>query len=263
MRAKRFLICLLTLLLLVSTAAMAVSARGDDDAKLSYVTDIYGLLSQSEAAALEERASALSENYGCSLYILVVKDYTEYADSTFAFTTDVFDTYKLGWGSEKTGVLLMLSMADRDYELHFHGSLTDAAFTEYGRDKMEERFLQYFRENDFAGGFQEYLTTCGEYLQAERDGNPVDKKTSPLVAIIPGVLAAMGVGGGMTASMHSEGRKRDADAYIAPGSVKLHAQSDTFTHRTVTRTPRQTSSSRSSSGSSHHSGSHSGRSGKF
>lgn len=265
MRTKRTLILLLTFLLVMSTAALAVSARGDDQAILTHVTDTYGLLSQSEKDTLEQQAADISEVYGCSLYILVVKDFTEYSDSTFQFAMDVFDNYKLGWGSERTGVLLMLSMAERDYELLFHGSLTDTAFTEYGRDKMEDRFLNYFRDNDFYGGFREYLSCSAEYLQAAADGHPVDKEKSfPFFAFIPGLLAALGVSGGMTASMHSEGTKKDARGYMVPGSVQLNLRTDQFTHRTVTRTPRQTSSTRSSSGgSSHHSGGYSGRSGKF
>lgn len=230
-------------------------------AQPNHVYDQYGLLDADEAAALEQKAAALSREYGCGLYILVVHDYTDYASSTFSFAIDTFEAREMGMGSDKTGVLLMLSMADRDYELLFHGKETDTIFTEYGRDKMEERFLDEFRYDNFYEGFHAYLDCCGEYLEAARQGHPFDRqKEFSVLFFLPGILAAVITGIVLYAPMKSAVQKQDADDYLVSESLKLHHRTDLFVNRTVVRTPKESSSS---GGSSHRSGSYSGRSGKF
>lgn len=261
---KKRSICALALVLLLFAMLpiAAFAAENDSQARLDHVTDLYGLLSDSEVRNLEGQAKALSEKYGCSLYILVVKDYTNYADSTFQFAINVFEQYELGWGADHTGVMLMLSMADRDYELLFHGSLTDRAFTEYGRDQLESHFLREFRNDDFYEGFQEYLSYTGELLEADRNGQPVEKpRQFSILFFLPGVIAAAVTGIVLTAPMKSAGQKREANDYLVYDSVQLYRQSDIFLKTTTVRTPRNTDSG--SSGGSHHSGGYSGRSGKF
>lgn len=261
MKMKRLIPLLLILVLLLALPMTASAARGDADAKLTYVTDTYGLLTDSEKAALEAQAAAASAKHGSSFYILVVRDYLDYAQDTFRFAQAAYEEYNLGWGEDKEGTMLLLSMADRDYELLFH--CADEVFTEYGRDKMEERFLGYFRNNDFAGGFREYLDCCDEYYDAYEDGHPIDRPRNYLLALIPGALAALFTGPAVKAPMKSIGVKRNANAYVE-GSVQITNRQDLFVNHTQTRVRRQTQQNRSGgSGSSHHSGDYSGRSGKF
>lgn len=258
---KRFVFFLLVLLLVLPVTAAAGS--GDSQAQMHYVTDLYGLLNDSQVQQLETMASQYSAEHGCSFYILVVQNYRDYASDTFRFTRDVFEDYTLGWGSEKLGSMLMLSMADRDYELMFHGDRNDEVFTEYGRDRMEERFLDYFRNDDFYGGFREYLRCCDEYYDAYESGTPIDRhKGFTILFFLPGVIAAVAAGLVLYAPMNSTGLKRNANAYVTPGSLRLNQQYDLFINRTVSRVRRETQNN-SSHGSSHHSGSYSGRSGKF
>lgn len=264
---KRLLCAFLLIVMLAAVVPMAAMAgSGDSQARLNYVTDRYGLLTSSETAALESLASSLSERYGCSLYILIVRDYSQYASSTFRYATSEYTENNLGWGSEKEGIMLMLSMSGRDYELLNHGSQTDYALTEYARDVLEDAFLPYFRQDQYFGGFREFLSKCGEVLQAAEDGKPMEKqKKFSILSLLPGVIAAAITGGAVAAPMKSVGKKTNANAYLAEGAVNLQERSDMFLHRTVTRVPRQTSSggSGSSHGTTHSSGGFSGRSGKF
>lgn len=265
MKAKRLIPVLLVLVLIFALLPLTAMAagKGDSNAKLPYVTDTYGLLTDSERASLERQAAEASAKHGCSFYVLVVRNYRDYASDTFRFAQAAFEEYNLGWGSEKNGVMLMLSMEERDYELLFHPESNDDVFTEYGRDKMEERFLRYFRNNDFAGGFREYLNCCDEYYDAYESGHPIDRPKNWLLAMIPGAIAALFTGSAVKAPMKSIGLKRNANAYVE-GSLQITNKQDNWVNHTQTRVRRQTQQNRSSgSGSSHHSGSYSGRSGKF
>lgn len=243
-----------------------------------YVIDEAGLFTDAQRQALEQRAAAISAEYDFGVYIVTLEDFRDYTNSSNIekFAVRYYDDHDFGFGDDHAGTMLMLSMAERDYCLDFNSKRADTIFTEAGRDWMENRFLLHFRGNDFYSGFNEYLNTCEEYLEAARNGEPVgqgmpssadEEKLSPAIALIPGAIAALLVGIFTCAPMHSAGTKRDADQYVVQGSLNLRRRSDMFLHRSVSRRPRQTQSSGGSghSSGSHHysSGSHSGRSGKF
>lgn len=260
---KKTTLILLTLLLLLTLPVTALAA-GEQHAQLDHVTDLYGLLEEEDAEYLEAFAAQISSRYGVSIYLLVVEDYLVYAPDTFQFAKNVYGQYDLGWGSDREGVMLMLSMDDRDYELLFHGPKTEAAFTEYGRDLLEDRMLNCFRENRFFDGVLEYMNCCDEYLLAAENGKPVDYEQGfSFLFLLPGLIASAVTFTALYFPMHSAGTKRDAGDYITNSKMDLWDQRDIFVNRTVHRRPRNTNSGSSSHGSSHHSGGYSGRSGKF
>jgi len=287
---RRYFAVLFALMLLVGCFAVSAAAT---QAQLNYVTDEAGIFSASELTALENRAAEISEKYHFGVYIITLPDYRDYTTSSSVETCamELYDDNTLGWDSDRAGTMLLLSMEERDYDLDFYSSRADRIFTEAGRDRMEDRFLRYFRQDDFYGGFREYLNACEEYLLAAQNGHPVgegersnawggasaydnrsygyyeEEKPSPALALIPGGLAALLVGIFTSAPMRSARQQRDANQYVQ-GRLNLRRRSDMFLNRTVTRRPRNTDTGNShGSGGSHShsysSGGHSGRSGKF
>ena len=65
-----------------------------------------------------------------------------------------------------------LSMAERDFQMLAHGDTANAAFTDYGKYIMQDEFLDNFREDDWYGGFADYIAACGRYLEANANGAP-------------------------------------------------------------------------------------------
>lgn len=273
---KRNLVSLILVLLIVNCFVISACA--------AHVTDDARLFSDQERAYLEQRAAEISEKYNFGVYIVTLDNYLNYHGSSNIekFTMNYYDENGFGYGDDKAGTTLLLSMAERDYDLDFNSDRANEIFTYSGREQMKSRFLAYFRQNDFYGGFDEYLSTCEEYLQAAADGTPVgasddvpdgywdnytdyDNERLPLwIALIPGAIAAILAGVLTSIPMHSAKKKQDADVYRVPGSLDIRRRSDMFLHRSVTRTPRETESSSSSSDSHNYSsGSHSGSSGKF
>lgn len=273
---KRNLVSLILVLLIVNCFVISACA--------AHVTDDARLFSDQERAYLEQRATEISEKYNFGVYIVTLDNYLNYHGSSNIekFTMNYYDENGFGYGDDKAGTTLLLSMAERDYDLDFNSDRANEIFTYSGREQMKSRFLAFFRQNDFYGGFDEYLSTCEEYLQAAADGTPVgasddvpdgywdnytdyDNERLPLwIALIPGAIAAILAGVLTSIPMHSAKKKQDADVYRVPGSLDIRRRSDMFLHRSVTRTPRETESSSSSSDSHNYSsGSHSGSSGKF
>ena len=264
---KKITLSLLLALCLVLSLGGAALASGE--MAVPYVTDAAGLLTQDEVLALEAQAEQIAEDYGCAPYILVVENYRDYEDTTDIFEAgmNLYERWELGYGPEKNGLLLILSMAERDYALVTYGSVTHRAFTDYGQDALYEQFLDNFRNDDWAGGFRDYLDGCAWLLEQARNGTPYDVNTAPkgfnpLILVIPLVLA-LAVCLVLTAQMKTAKRKTEAGDYMVQGGAKMRVVQDIFTHRTVTRQVIQSENKGGSGGTTINARGFSGKSGKF
>ena len=240
-----------------------------------YVIDLYGLLTESEASSLSAMAEDVSQRYGCSVHIGIIGDMRSYGHySIESCAEDFFDSLGLGVGDEHTGILLLLSMAGRDYDIDAHGSFAHYAFTDYGKTTVSDRFLDDFRVGDWYGGFSDYIRRCGELLALAEAGEPVDVPVPEpntvggvAVTAVLSLLIAFLVCGLLSASMKSAKLASDADQYMIPGGAVITYRDDRFTHVTTTRTRIERSDDRGHSGghggTSISSGGHSHSSGKF
>jgi uncharacterized membrane protein YgcG len=245
----------------------------------SLVKDDCGLLSNHEISELEARASATAQNYNCGVYIYVVKDMNSYTfdyeiyDDAFgieAFAQYLFFNELKGVGASGDGILLVMSMKERDYDIMAHGSFANKAFTDYGKSKLADSFLDYFGDSQWYRGFSAYLSKVERFMELAEQGNPVDHGTriqehnlpiSIAAGLIFGFIVALISCLTMKNGMKSVHTARIASNFIANDGIKIPIQKDLFTHNTVVRQVIQTSSSSggggthiNSSGSSHHSG---------
>ena len=300
---KRLLSLLLILLLLAALfpAALAEDAGASEDAApgetaapFPYVLDNAGLLSDSQREALEQKAAALSEQHQCSLYIVTVQDHTQYDYDVYEAAKGIFQYYDLGWGEEKNGVILLLSMGERDYAFTGHGDLGETVCNYESSWLIEDKFLDNFRNNDWYGGFEDFLDACDTQLTTLENGGDVsegaDVITGPdgqdyhsynnpyqstersltprlLVVIFVPLVVALIVCLIFKGQMKTAKLATRADAYLVPHSMNLRIRDDVFTHRTESRTLIESDSGSrggGGGGSSFHSGGgFSGRSGKF
>ena len=264
---KKITLSLLLALCLVLSLGGAALASGE--MAVPYVTDAAGLLTQDEVLALEAQAEQIAEDYGCAPYILVVENYRDYEDTYDVREAgmNLYERWGLGYGPEKNGLLLMLSMAERDYALVTNGSVTHQAFTDYGQEALREQFLDNFHNDDWAGGFRDYLDGCAWLLEQARNGTPYDVNTAPkgfnpLIIVIPLVLALV-VCLVLTGQMKTAKRKTEAGDYMVQGGAKMRVVQDIFTHRTVTRQVIQSENKGGGGGTTINSRGFSGKSGKF
>ena len=169
-------------------------------------------------------------------------------------------------GENRDGIIILLSMAERDYAMFVYGTYAETAFNSYGQEKLEKAFLGNFKEDDWYGGVSNYLSTCDEYLTRADAGKPVRESPALLIAIA--VVASCLLSGAiclfLKRSMKTVHQKVEANEYVAPGGLQLSKQYDRYTHTTEVRSKISSSNDSSSSGTSSCSGGGgSGRSGKF
>lgn len=263
MRYRNWSIALLVFLLL---AAMAMPVLASEYA---FIDDGADLLTTEEELLLEETAQEISERYGCGVHIVTLWDYSAYGSDVRSAAEKYYTNHNCGMGSDADGVLLMLSMAERDYALIAHGSIGNSAFTDYGKEVLSEEFLDDFRYDDWFGGFSDYLSVSDDFLHAASNGAPVDVgqgsgsgvgMTLVMLLLVPAAIAGIACGI-MAASMKTARIKTHADDYRK--GIQLTNRHDRFITRTVVRQKIETSSSSSSGGTRVNSGGFSGRSGKF
>ena len=112
---KKYIHLILTVFLI---GMMTISSFASD----MYVYDEAGLLEAEELVSLDEEAAAISEKYGYGIYTIIVSDYQKYSTSdVFTTATEMYHGLGLGGGENREGILLMLSMEDRDYATFFYG----------------------------------------------------------------------------------------------------------------------------------------------
>lgn len=261
------LLAVMALTLFLCVPALAV---GFEEAELNFVTDEAGIFSEQEWSELEARAEEISQKYKCGVYIIVVDDFTDYVydETVYEAAKTFYQEYSLGYGEEKSGELLLLSMEERDYTLIAYG-YGNTAFTDYGKDKLADAFLDDFGDDEWYNGFSDYLEKSDSMLQSARAGHPLDVDSNPLIrlagigiSLLVGCVAAFVIAVGVSdRMMKSVSAKTKADAYLTAGSVEITGREDHFTHTTETRTKIERSSS--SGGTTVDSDGFSGKSGKF
>lgn len=235
---------------------------------MSYVFDHSHMLTDTQRAELEAQAKEISLRHHCGVYVAFVDDYTVYSDGggVYKTTYQLYHGDQLGMGDDRDGIIILLSMAERDYAMFVYGTYAETAFNSYGQEKLEKAFLGNFKEDDWYGGASNYLSTCDEYLTRADAGKPVRESPALLIAIA--VVASCLLSGAiclfLKRSMKTVHQKVEANEYVAPGGLQLSKQYDRYTHTTEVRSKISSSNDSSSSGTSSCSGGGgSGRSGKF
>ena len=257
--------CLLLVLLFCLVLCVNAAAAEQTGAQLSYVTDAAGLLSENENMLLEKMAESVSQKYGVGVYIVTVEDYRDFhSEGVYKATYTIYHEYTMGVGPNRDGIMLLLSMDDRDWAMFCYGSHCEYAFNSYGQEKLEKVFLDNFGEDDWYGGFEDYVKECRVYLEKASAGKPVRASLFyPLLIVIGlSLLAAAAVVAVIWRKMETVSKKATANDYVSAG-LRLTEQTDHFTHKTTSSRKIERSSSSGSSSQSESGGGGSGRSGKF
>lgn len=267
MRKKAMVSLLFCLTLLLSLAAQASASAG-------YVQDAAGLLTAEEQTQLEESCAAAAQNYGCGIYIVTVQDYTDYGSSVENAAEAIYAGLDLGVGEGRNGILLLLSMAERDYDLAAYGEQAHYSFTDYGKERLAGSFLDDFREDDWYGGFADFVYEAARYLEGAEEGTPVDLPGAvqtersfgqklPVIILVPCGLSLI-VCLILRAQMKTAKRQTQAREYLAGDGVNMRIRRDLYTHSTQTvQVIPKNNNSNSGGGTTVNSGGFSHSSGKF
>ena len=267
---KRITAFLSALVLCLCTVLPVFAADGFVD-EYYRINDLADLLTDSEEAALLEKLDEVSQRQKMDVTIATVDDLDGYATAA-EYADVVYEYCKYGYGTERDGLLLLISMADRDWAISTCGyGIT--AFTDAGIEYIMEEIKPDLSHGNYAAAFDTYINLCDEFITQAKNGSPFDKGNLPRkplsmiwipISIVIGVVLALIFVGSMKGKLKTVRTQTAANSYLKKDSLVITDSSDLFLYHTVTRSKKENSND---SGSSTHTSSsgttHGGSSGKF
>ena len=266
-RSNRRILLLCTLLVcLVSMLMIRFSAAAEENVipetrQLPRLVDRADLLSELEEEELEARLDEISERQQADVVVVTVnsldgKSAQDYAD-------DFYDYNGYGIGTDKSGILLLVSMEARDWHITTTG-FGIRAITDAGLDYISDQFLPYLSDGEYLDAFDTYADLCDEFLTHAKTGNAYDGAPMPTAPYpwLKHLLNPLG----MRRSLKSVKMQRSAENYVRAGSMQVTRRQDHFLYTRTSKSARPKNNSGSSGSSTHTSSSgtsHGGGGGKF
>lgn len=236
-------------LALILCAMLAVSVSA---AQLPRLVDAADLLSDSQETELLQRLDRVSQELQCDVVIVTMESLGGYTPEQVAYAC--YDQYEFGYGGNRDGVLLLLSMAERDWMILCNG-FADIAITQSESDDMGDQIVEELSAGEYMEAFLEFVSLCQYEIDGERNGFPFNFGLSLLISLVIGFAVAFIATGVMRSQLKSVRSQTGAREYTKPGSMQLTRSTDLFLYRTLDRTrkPQQTSSgSRGGGGGGRH-----------
>lgn len=273
--ALAFALC--TVFSLSAIAVLPASAAGD----LPRLVDQADLLSDDEESSLSDTLDEISERQQLDVVVVTVNSLE--GETAMAYADDFYDYNGYGFGDGRDGIILLISMGERDWCMSTRGyGIT--VFTDAGQAYISDQFVSDLHEGDYAAAFTNFAELCDDYITQANTGEPYDVDHLPDDTFEPvwGFLTALGIAfiisliatGIMRGQLKSVYSQSAADNYIKQGSMQLTKKNDLFLYKHIDRTKKAESTSSNSSNSSGSSGgsrthtsssgaTHGGSSGKF
>ena len=260
------------LLLGLGTSIPALAADSDGFADEYYrLNDLADILSDSEEAQILAQLDEISERQQLDVTIATVENLEGYEDIAQCADT-VYEYCNYGYGAERDGVLLLLSMEERDWAISTSGyGIT--VFTDAGIAYIGKQMKGDLSDGNYAAAFATYAKLCDSFITQARNGAPFDKGNLPreplsviwlAAAVVIGVGLALLIVGGMKGQLKTVRAAAAANSYLKKDSLAVTERSDLFLYHTVKRTEQKKESDTGSSTHTSASGKkHGGGSGKF
>lgn len=241
------------------------------------LVDGYDLLNDAEEAELLEKLNEISERQ--QLDVVVVTTYSLGGMTSTEFADDFYDYNGYGYGSTRDGILLLVSMEERDWAMSTCGYAI-TVFTDMGLKFMEDEFVHYLSDGEYFKAFTTYAELCDRFITEARNNKPYDVNNKPSGGFrvdIEAIMISLGVGA-LAAfiimlipmqKMKSVRMQPAANRYVKNESMVITDRNEYYLYSNVTKTAKSSSSSggRSGGGSRTHSSSsgsrHGGSRGKF
>lgn len=225
--------------------------------------DAAGLVSDADAAVLSAELDEISQRQQFDVVIFTTYSLGGWSATDAAIS--LYEQYDYGYGSEKDGVILLISMEERDWDITAKG-FGETALNDDARDYLADLVVPELSAGNYAYAFQVFAQECDALVTQAREGHPYKTPFDPLTSLLV-ALGVGGVGGGasvgtMKAKLRSVSRRTEATEYMDQGSLQVTKAGERFLYHTVTRTakPKNTGSGGRSVS---HGGGYSSTSGKF
>lgn len=216
----------------------------------AFVSDGAELLTDEEEMKLEGRLREVSEAFGAQ--IAVVTEPTLNGAYIGNYAGLFYDDAGYGYGEERAGVLLLVSMEDPKECYILGNGFAAEAVDDYNIELILDEIVPDLTAGNYASSFSAFADECEYYLNAYVNGTPFQVGQSLAIALVIGLIVSFITVMVLKGQLKSVVRQNQANAYVRRGSLKLTQSGDYFLYRNVTRTakPQNNDSTGSRGGSS-------------
>lgn len=260
---KKMFCSMFVALLIVCTTVSPAFAQGMHKISTTYIRDHYQLLSSDDLQSFETQAAQLSNTYQCNVYLTIVDTLDGYTGSSAArkYAEDYWNTYDLGRGSEKDGIMLLIAVDSRDYVTITHGQGETGGttlFTDYRIEQIEDAVVDELKDDNWTDACAVYLDKVSETMSFDRengeswdsDNDPESAQSAFIFKLIATIVIPLLIAGGACAMWASQMKtarlKKEARDYLDESSFALTHKEDRYL--TTTRTAVKIEEDRDSGG---------------
>ncbi len=274
------IVCLLIFITVPSAAVIDTELKVYDQAQL---------FSEEDASGLKQLAQELAKKCGMDVLIVTIEDSEGKSSQNFA--DDFYDNNGFGLGDDKSGLVLLIDMDNREVFISTCGSAI-RIFTDDVLDVIINDITDYLSNGDYAQAAYTFLDYVDYYFglgipsdQYNYDTETMEKDYYNYPAEEPKGVAkslqnsalfiAIAIGGSLIIvgcmALNNRGiNTTNPSTYLEPGTFNLRVNQDIYVRTTMSQRQINTNSggggsggSRSSTHTSSGGSSHGGRGGKF
>lgn len=270
---KKAFVFLLSLILCLCMAAPVLCAQAAEGFADEYyrVVDMAELLTDSEVTTLIATLDEISERQHMDVVVATTNELDGYSVQDYADL--LYESCNFGYGSSKDGLLLLISMQDRDWYISTCGyGIT--VFTDAGIEYIGDQITSELSDGNYAAAFSSYAALCDDFITQANTDKPYDRSNLPAkplsliwipVSLVIGFVIAKIVVGNMKSKLKTVRSQTTANSYVKDGSMQITDSRDLFLYHTVAKTakPKNTSSGSSGTHTSSSGTTHGGGGGKF
>lgn len=172
------------------------------------LVDDADLLSVDEESELVAKLNEISKRQVFDIAVVTVDSLG--GKTPEAFADDYFDYNGYGLGADDDGIILVISMGEREMTMSTHG-FGITAFTDAGQDYMWDMIMPYINNETYATAFNEFADMCDDYVTQAKTGEPYDVNNMPenvgMLGIIMWLIPSFGIGAVVSIFLKKKKRK--------------------------------------------------------
>lgn len=175
-----------------STLAVSTNVQS-----LPLVVDNAGLLSSTDQAKLEQQLEQISNKQQCQVIVLTTNSLS--GKSPMNYADDYFDNHSYGYGANKDGLLLLVSMTEQEFWISTSGFAIQV-FAEDGESYLMSEVTSNLSSGNYYTAFSRFANNANSLLSKYHSGEPVGEANKPsslqnLVNLLPlGAGGSLGLG---------------------------------------------------------------------
>lgn len=234
------------------------------------ILDYADLLTDSEESELSQKLDEIRSRQNMDVAVATTSDLA--GSSVQDYADELYIENGFGYGDDKDGLLLLISMEDSTWYLSTCGyGIT--AFTDDGISYIGSQISSDLSDGNYAAAFTAFAELCDDFITQARTGEPYDGSNLPreplsaiwiLISLVIGFIIAKIIVGNMSSQLKTVRTQAAASNYVAKDSMHITDTRDLFLYHNITKTEKPKNNAPKSSTHQSASGTtHGGGGGKF